>query len=85
MRERPRLFDYINHIQQAAIDGPWAELPIIALSARASPEDVEAGRRAGFTDYVAKFDRAALLQSIEDCLSLRGLTEAASALPLAAE
>jgi len=85
MRKRPRLFDYINHIQQAATDGPWAELPIIALSARASPEDVEAGRRAGFTDYVAKFGRAALLRSIEDCLSLHGLTEAASALPLAAE
>jgi hypothetical protein len=46
---------------------------------------VEEGRRAGFTDYVAKFDRSSLLRSIEDCLSLRGLTEAASPLPLAAE
>ena len=85
MKERRRLFDYLNHIQQAATDGPWSELPVIALSAWASPEDVEAGCRAGFTDYVAKFDRSALLRSIEDCLSLHGLTEAASALPLAAE
>jgi two-component system chemotaxis sensor kinase CheA len=49
--------------------GPWAELPVIALSARASPEDIETGRRAGFTDYVAKYDRTALLRSVEDCLS----------------
>jgi two-component system chemotaxis sensor kinase CheA len=74
--------DFVRRLREG---GPWAELPVIALSARAAPGDVEAGRRAGFTDYVAKFDRSALLRSIEDCLSLRGLTEAASSLPLAAE
>jgi two-component system chemotaxis sensor kinase CheA len=75
----------LDFVRKVRSGGSWAELPIIALSARASPEDVEEGRRAGFTDYVAKFDRSSLLRSIEDCLSLRGLTEAASPLPLAAE
>jgi two-component system chemotaxis sensor kinase CheA len=49
-------------------EGPWANLPMIALSARADPADVELGREAGFTDYVAKFERDALLESLKQCL-----------------
>ncbi len=49
--------------------GPWAGLPMIALSARADPADVDVGREAGFTDYVAKFERDALLQSLAQCLA----------------
>ncbi|MDW8399493.1 MAG: chemotaxis protein CheW, partial [Acetobacteraceae bacterium] len=61
--------DGLDFARRIRAGGPWADLPMIALSARAAPEDVEAGRRAGFTDYVAKFDREALLRSVEDCLS----------------
>jgi two-component system chemotaxis sensor kinase CheA len=49
--------------------GPWVGLPMIALSARSGPADVEIGRDAGFTDYVVKFDRDALLQSVAQCLA----------------
>ncbi len=49
--------------------GAWSEAPVIALSARAEPADVARGREAGFTDYVAKYDRDALLQSLRDCLA----------------
>ena len=49
--------------------GAWANLPMIALSARADPADVELGREAGFTDYVAKFERDALLGSLTQCLA----------------
>ncbi len=49
--------------------GPWRDLPLIALTGRAGPEDIEHGREAGFTDYVAKFDRAALLQSLGQCIT----------------
>jgi two-component system chemotaxis sensor kinase CheA len=49
-------------------EGPWANLPMIALSARTDPADVELGREAGFTDYVAKFERDALLESLKQCL-----------------
>jgi two-component system chemotaxis sensor kinase CheA len=48
--------------------GAWAELPLIALSGRARPEDIERGRAAGFSDYVAKFDRDALVASLRGCL-----------------
>ena len=44
-------------------------LPLIALTGRAAPEDIERGRGAGFTDYVAKFDRSALLESLRQCLA----------------
>ncbi|WP_245217323.1 hybrid sensor histidine kinase/response regulator, partial [Neoroseomonas nitratireducens] len=49
--------------------GAWSDAPVIALSARAEPADVARGRDAGFTDYVAKYDRDALLQSLRDCLA----------------
>ncbi|SDB13117.1 hybrid sensor histidine kinase/response regulator [Belnapia rosea] len=49
--------------------GPWRSLPLIALTGCSDPADIERGRAAGFTDYVAKFDRAALLESLRQCLS----------------
>jgi two-component system chemotaxis sensor kinase CheA len=50
-------------------EGPWRDLPLVALTGRASAEDIERGRQAGFTDYVAKFDRTALLESLAQCLA----------------
>ncbi|MDI3307420.1 MAG: chemotaxis protein CheW [Acetobacteraceae bacterium] len=50
--------------------GAWRDLPLIALTGRAEPADIERGRDAGFTDYVAKFDRAALLESLRQCLAV---------------
>ncbi len=48
--------------------GAWAALPLVALSGRAAPADIAAGRAAGFTEYVAKLDRAALLSALQRCL-----------------
>jgi two-component system, chemotaxis family, sensor kinase CheA len=47
----------------------WAHLPLIALSSHAAPRDLDRGRNAGFTDYVAKFDRDALLYTLQQMLS----------------
>ena len=49
--------------------GSWAALPMIALSAQSEPRDIDAGRRAGFTGYVAKFQREALVASLRQCLA----------------
>ncbi len=46
--------------------GNWADKPIIALSSHSAPRDMARGRDAGFTDYVAKFDRDGLLQTLQD-------------------
>ena len=48
--------------------GAWASLPLVALSGRTAPADIAAGRAAGFTEYVAKLDRAALLAALQRCL-----------------
>jgi two-component system chemotaxis sensor kinase CheA len=53
-------------------DGPWAGLPMVALSSHATESDFERGREVGFTDYVAKFDRDALLQTLAQTLSTKG-------------
>jgi two-component system chemotaxis sensor kinase CheA len=59
-------FDLAENLRAS---GNWAEKPIIALSSHSAPRDMARGRDAGFTDYVAKFDRDGLLQTLEDSLS----------------
>ncbi len=54
-------------------DGRWSSLPLVALSSRATEQDFERGREVGFTDYVAKFDRDALLQTLAQTLSTKGV------------
>jgi two-component system chemotaxis sensor kinase CheA len=49
--------------------GPWAGLPLIALTAQSDPAAVQRGREVGFTDYIGKFDRDALMASLRQCLS----------------
>ena len=44
----------------------YGEIPIIALSSSSSPESIERGRRAGFDDYVAKFDRQSLVAALKE-------------------
>jgi two-component system chemotaxis sensor kinase CheA len=41
-------------------------VPIIALSAVASPATIERGRQAGFHDFVAKFDRPGLIAALKE-------------------
>lgn len=41
-------------------------IPIIALSAMVSAEAIERGRRVGFHDFVAKFDRTGLIAAIKE-------------------
>jgi two-component system chemotaxis sensor kinase CheA len=61
--------DGLDFARAVRAGGAWSRLPMIALSARTEPADVEAGRDAGFTDYVAKFQREALIASLRQCLA----------------
>ncbi len=47
----------------------WQDTPLIALSSYATTRDLDRGRQAGFNDYVAKFDRDALLYTLSQTLS----------------
>ncbi|HZS85747.1 MAG TPA: chemotaxis protein CheW [Stellaceae bacterium] len=49
----------------------WQNTPIVALSSHTTPKDLHRGREAGFADYVAKFDRDALLNTLSETLSLQ--------------
>ena len=49
-----------------AVRSEVAEMPMIALSSHSSPETIERGRRAGFHDYVAKFDRQSLVAALKE-------------------
>ncbi len=49
--------------------GPWVKLPMIAMTAHSDLEDARIGREAGFTDYVAKFEREALVISLRTSLA----------------
>ncbi len=42
----------------------WRDVPLIALSARTSPEDVARGLEAGFRCYLSKLDREALFEAV---------------------
>jgi two-component system chemotaxis sensor kinase CheA len=41
-------------------------MPMIALSSYSSPEAIERGRKVGFHDYVAKFDRQSLIAALKE-------------------
>ncbi len=45
-------------------DSRWRHVPLLALASQATAQDLDRGKAAGFNDYIAKFDREALLQSI---------------------
>jgi two-component system chemotaxis sensor kinase CheA len=47
-------------------DPRTADVPIIALSSMTSPEAIERGRKVGFYDYVAKFDRPGLIAALKE-------------------
>lgn len=50
----------------------WQGTPMVALTSHATPQDMDRGRAAGFTGYIAKFDRETLLSTLAQTLSEYG-------------
>ncbi len=59
-------FDFAEAVRHGS---RWHRVPMVALSSHASPRDLDRGRIAGFNDYVAKFDRDALLYALQQTLT----------------
>ena len=59
-------FEFAEAVRQ---DQRWQDTPLVALSSHTTQSDFDRGRAVGFRDYVAKFDREALLQSLTQTLS----------------
>jgi two-component system chemotaxis sensor kinase CheA len=84
LRDEGRMFDAIvsdiempgmNGFELAEAirrEGAWRDVPIIALSARSTAQDFERGRQVGFTDYVVKLDRDALLATLHETFEHAG-------------
>jgi len=53
-------------------DDRWGDTPIVAISSHGTADDFERGRAVGFSDYVVKMDRGALLRSLTETLSVYG-------------
>jgi len=64
-------FDFAQTVR--AEGSRWENVPLVALSSHSSPRDLERGRQAGFTDYVAKFDRDALLFALQQLSDHKGV------------
>ncbi len=64
--EMPNM-DGITFAELLQKDAKWGHIPIIALSSHTNPDVIARGRAAGFHDYVAKFDREGLIESIREC------------------
>jgi two-component system chemotaxis sensor kinase CheA len=72
--EMPEM-DGLAFVREVRASGPWANLPIIALSSSGSPKAIELGREAGFDNYISKFDKNILLEAVADALAVpRGAT-----------
>lgn len=90
LKEKGEVFDVIvSDIEMPEMDGitfagvlkgdnQWGQTPIIALSSHTNPEVIARGRAAGFRDYVAKFDREGLIESIRECKPMSEDSEAAA-------
>ncbi|MHA1164275.1 MAG: chemotaxis protein CheW, partial [Alphaproteobacteria bacterium] len=64
--------DGITFAQNVCSDPAWKDTPIIALSSHTAPHIIEKSRQAGFVDFVGKFDREGLMESIKDCSTQLG-------------
>ncbi len=69
-------FDFVSMLRHG--DGKWSKLPIFAMSSHATPRDLERGRVAGFTDYIAKFNREGLLTALHETLKEGGVHDASA-------
>jgi two-component system chemotaxis sensor kinase CheA len=77
MCEKGIMFDVIvTDIEMPGMDGfafaeavshdpKWCSIPVIALSSHTSPAVIERARASSFVDYVGKFDREGLMESLK--------------------
>ncbi len=56
--------------EKVRAEGAWKDVPIVAMTSHTAPQDIDRGREVGFTDYVGKSDRDALLRSVSETLAL---------------
>ena len=56
----------IDFAEKLKFDADWGETPIVALSSHAEPEIIKQSKDAGFHEYVGKFDREGLVETLRE-------------------
>ncbi len=59
-------FEFAENVKKQ--DSSWQDVPMLALSSHATPQDIERGLQVGFNNYVAKFDKDTLLNTLAQTL-----------------
>jgi len=62
-------FDFATKVRSSK---EWQDIPMVAMTSHATPEDIDHGYKSGFDRYIAKFDRETLLDTINRTLALGG-------------
>jgi two-component system chemotaxis sensor kinase CheA len=57
--------DGIQFAHEVQSDATWSATPLVALSSHRAQAVIERTRAAGFADYVGKFDREGLIESLK--------------------
>ncbi|WP_316979636.1 hybrid sensor histidine kinase/response regulator [Shumkonia mesophila] len=70
--EMPGMSGY-DLARELRAQGPWSALPLIALSTHAGERDMAEGMAAGFNEYVAKFNRDALVATVDQAIAQHAL------------
>ena len=56
----------IEFAEKLKFDPDWGDTPIIALSSHAEPDIIEKSKQAGFHEYIGKFDREGLVETLRE-------------------
>ncbi len=56
----------IEFAEKLKFDPDWGDTPIIALSSHAEPDIIAQSKEAGFHEYVGKFDREGLVETLRE-------------------
>lgn len=59
-------FEFAQKVRNSTF---WRDIPMVALSSHATPQDISRGMEMGFSKYVAKFDREKLLTTLSQTLT----------------
>ena len=60
-REPKKIYEFVSDVRE---NTSWARTPVLGLTANVERIDVEEGYLAGFTDFIVKHDKAALMKSL---------------------
>ena len=66
--EMPEM-DGFTFAEKVKADTQWQNTPMVALTSHATPQDMDRGFEAGFSKYIAKFDRDLILNTLSQTIA----------------